>query len=306
MISLLLVLLSSIASAAAAANWTVPARVSVASEDVALADLVERAPARWAAVALGKAPSPGGQRILNRDWVLQRAREVGAEGSIDMPEAVVLTRPGRLVERDDVIRAVEEALSPRLGPGEAMRVVSVGQIGMLPEGELRLRVAAPEGELPAALTVWVDIESNGRKAGQTWARVEMSRSVPVLVLVRSARRGAVLGSGDVEQRLVKAGVSSRQALTDPGEVVGKRLVRSLQAGAPLSATDVEVAPLVEKGDLVHLVARAGAVVATTLGRALEPGRLGEEVRVENVGSGRIVQGVLRESGVVDVRSSFGR
>jgi flagella basal body P-ring formation protein FlgA len=85
-----------------------------------------------------------------------------------------------------------------------------------------------------------------------------------------------------------------------------QLVRSLSAGSQVSSFDVEEVPGVEKGQAVQLVARVGSVVATTTGRALERARIGEGVRVENVGSGRVLQGTLRETGIVEIRSDFGR
>ncbi|MBE0617101.1 MAG: flagellar basal body P-ring formation protein FlgA, partial [Proteobacteria bacterium] len=59
-------------------------------------------------------------------------------------------------------------------------------------------------------------------------------------------------------------------------------------------------PAVQRGDAVQLVAQVGGVTATTVGRALEAGRVGERVRVENIGSGRTVAGVLLDGGLVDV------
>ena len=43
-------------------------------------------------------------------------------------------------------------------------------------------------------------------------------------------------------------------------------------------------------------------MASAAGKALEEGRVGEGVRVENLATGRVVQGILRERGVVDVAS----
>jgi flagella basal body P-ring formation protein FlgA len=181
----------------------------------------------------------------------------------------------------------------------------VGLPGLVPDGELTLSVCEPEGDLAPASTIWVDVLSGGRKSGRAWARVEVSRSRAVVVLARGARKGDVVRSEDLEVRTPK-GAPPRSALTDPGDAVGKRLVRSLPAGAPLSAGDVAVQPLVEKGDLVRLVVKVGSVTATTTGRAAESGRAGDQVRVENPASGRVVQGTLLESGIVEVHAGLER
>jgi flagella basal body P-ring formation protein FlgA len=287
--------------APAAERVVVADRVAVSAEDVTLADLVTDAPSAWSGVALGKAPRPGSQRVLNRDWVLARARTVGADAALDLPETVVLTRGSATVEREAVVRAVETALAGKVGPGQGVRVTSVGLPGPLPQGDLTLSVCEPEGELTAPATVWVDVLSDGRKAGRAWARVEAGAGVgsAVVVLGRSARKGDVLGAADLAFRPAKSAARG-PALVDPADAIGKRLVRGLSAGVPVTAADLETPPAVAKGDLVRLVARVGSVTAVTSGKALEAGRLGEGIRVENQASGRVVQGVLRERGLVDV------
>jgi flagella basal body P-ring formation protein FlgA len=127
-----------------------------------------------------------------------------------------------------------------------------------------------------------------------------ARSVAaVVVLARGVRKGEVLGAADVELRPAKSAARGT-ALVDPADAVGKRLVRGLSAGVPVTAADLETPTAVAKGDLVRLVARVGSVTAVTSGKALEAGRVGEGIRVENQASGRVVQGVLRERGLVDV------
>lgn len=283
-------------------TWTVAPRVTVGADDLRLSDLVSGAPASWSSVALGKSPRPGSERTLNRAWILQRAREVGADRLLDAPETVVVARAGRTIDREEVVRAVEEALGR--GGRSAVRVTSVGLPGKVPEGDVSLNVLPPEGDPAAGTTVWVDVVCQGKVAGRAWARVEGSRGGGALALVRSLRRGDVVRPEDVEVRPDKP--VRGQNLTDPAHVVGKRATRNVAAGTALSAGDVEEVPGVEKGQPVQLVARVGGITATTTGRALERARIGEGVRVENLGSGRVLQGILREPGVVEIRSDFGR
>ncbi|MEW6489401.1 MAG: flagellar basal body P-ring formation chaperone FlgA [Thermodesulfobacteriota bacterium] len=282
---------------AQASSYRVAPRVSVAAEDVTLADLVPGAPRGWTQVALGRAPRPGSERVLSGAWVLQRARQVGAEGLLLVPEDVVLVRGGRDIAREDVEEAVERALAGRLGPGEELRVTSVSLPRPVTEGILELQAVVPEGALSSPATVWVDVLVDGERAARAWARVEMFRSSPVLVLAREVRRGDVLSPEDVA---VQSGSPGPGALADPLEAVGRRAVRRLPAGAPLAARDLESVPAVKRGDTVRLVARVGGVTATTLGKALETAGVGDTLRVENLSSGRSLAGVLRDGGVVDV------
>ena len=56
----------------------------------------------------------------------------------------------------------------------------------------------------------------------------------------------------------------------------------------------------ERGDTVRLVARAGGVTASAVGKVLQSGGVGDRVEVENLGSGRTVSGVVQDGGVVEV------
>jgi len=286
-----------LAASAAHGGYAVAPRVSVAAEEVTLADLVPGAPASWAQVALGRAPRPGGERVLSGAWVLQRARQVGAAGALSVPDDVVLERGGREVGRDEVVRAVEQALAGRLGAGEQLRITTVSLPGPVRDGTVELQALLPEGSLPSPATVWVDVLVEGQRAARAWARVETFRSRPVLVLNRDVRRGDVLDATDVE---VRPGDAGEAALTEPEQAVGRRAVRNLAAGVAVGARDLESVPAVGRGDTVRLVARVGGVVASTLGKALESAGVGDTLRVENLASGRTLAGVLRDGGVVDV------
>jgi len=282
---------------AAVAAIPIAPRIVVGAEAVSLADLVSDAPAAWAQVALGPAPRPGGERALSGAWVLQRARQVGAEDQLEVPEDVVLFRPGDEVSRDEMVQAVERALAPRLGDGERLRVTSVSLPGPVPAGLRELSVRSPAGNLPSPATIWVDVQVAGERAARAWARVETYRSRPVVALTRDVRRDEVLEAEDVELR---GGEDVADALGEPGQAVGRRAVRNLAAGTALSGRDLESVSAVGRGDAVILVARVGAVVATAPGKALEAAGVGDTLRVENAVSRQSLTGVLRDGGVVDV------
>lgn len=290
-------------TAPAFAGYAVSPRVSVNHEEVTLADLVPGAPVEWSKVALGRAPRPGGERTLPREWLLRRAEQARARDALDVSGDVVLTRPGQSVARENVVRAVEEALAGEIGAQERVRILSVGLPGTVPSGDLQLRVNLPDGPIPSPTTLWVDVFSDGHRAGRAWARVEVFRGRPTLLLVRNVRRGQVLTAEDVE---VRAGEAPWGALSDPADAVGKRMVRALRANSALLERDLEAVPVVDRGDTVLLVAKVGGVMASVPGKALESAGVGEMVRVENLSSGQTVSGLLRDGGVVAVTAGRGR
>lgn len=285
------------------AEYLVASRISVDTERVTLADLVPDAPANWQKVALGRSPRPGSERVLDRAWVLQRARQVGAEGELSLEGDVVVSRPGLQVGRQEVIDAVERALLPRLHPGEKLRVESVGLPRQVSPGDLKLVARLPDGEIPSPATIWVDLQDGEVRVGRAWVRLEIFRGRPVLVATRRLRRGDVIGPEDVE---VRSGNDLGGAYVEPSQVVGKQLKRTLRAGAPIAPRDLKSVPVVDRGDMVRVIARVGGVVASTVGKSMETAGVGDLVRVENLQSGRMLTGILQEGGVVEVSAGYRR
>ena len=71
------------------------------------------------------------------------------------------------------------------------------------------------------------------------------------------------------------------------------VVRDIAAGTPLRSSDVRRALLVKQGQLVMLTISQGssfAIVARV--EALQDGRLGDQIRLKNPESGRLLSGVV--------------
>jgi flagella basal body P-ring formation protein FlgA len=89
-------------------------------------------------------------------------------------------------------------------------------------------------------------------------------------------------------------------LTDPEEAVGKKAVRSIQAGQSITSQMVEDPPAVKKGSRVLVRARTDLISVTTQGKVMEDGRLGDEVRVLNLSSGKEIFATVKSPGQVEV------
>ncbi|MAH74020.1 MAG: flagella basal body P-ring formation protein FlgA [Cellvibrionales bacterium TMED49] len=70
------------------------------------------------------------------------------------------------------------------------------------------------------------------------------------------------------------------------------VIRTIQAGSPLRASDVQVASLINKGDTVNLSVTRGSLLITVSMEALESGKMGEQVVLLNPESGERVKAVV--------------
>jgi flagella basal body P-ring formation protein FlgA len=91
-------------------------------------------------------------------------------------------------------------------------------------------------------------------------------------------------------------------MDDPTVVVGLTASRSISSGAVITNQFLLGAKAVQRGQSVTLVADAGGMSVRMAGRALTDGLVNQRVRVVNISSGRIVEGVARSEQIVEIIS----
>lgn len=130
--------------------------------------------------------------------------------------------------------------------------------------------------------------------------VTVVRQVPVLILQHAAARGAHLAPTDVTVQTRTVNGYSSAFLGSPTELSGRSTERTLAAGTPLTVDMFTADPIVRRGQDVTLVVQAGGIEVRAAGRALQDARPGARLKVENVTSQKIVEGVAESSNVVVV------
>lgn len=128
------------------------------------------------------------------------------------------------------------------------------------------------------------------------ARVDMYR--PVVVASRNLARGTTVDEGDIEVELHNTS-QLRQGFVDTEQsVLGMELRRPVRRGEPFRANQLVEPLAVQRGDEVRLQAEAGGIVVSTRGTAMGNGRVGQQIRVMNNRSERIVTGEIVAPGLV--------
>ena len=76
--------------------------------------------------------------------------------------------------------------------------------------------------------------------------------------------------------------------------------RPISGGAFLTNQQLVAAKAVQRGQSVTLVADLGGMSVRMAGKALSDGFINQRVRVENLSSGKIVEGIARSEQVVEI------
>lgn len=189
------------------------------------------------------------------------------------------------------------------------RTAGMGQVFVHADAlDPRLHLPACEAPLQAALAgdgalraqVPVGVRCSGTRPWSIYLVVRTESEVPVLVARRALPRDATPRMQDftVETRRV-AGLSAQFA-GDAAALDGRRLRRPVSAGETLAIDALAVAPVIRRGEQVTLLARAGAMEIRVAAIALSDGRPDEHIRVQNPASQRVIEGVVRAAGLVEV------
>jgi flagella basal body P-ring formation protein FlgA len=84
-----------------------------------------------------------------------------------------------------------------------------------------------------------------------------------------------------------------QVVTSIKDLENGEMVRDVPAGTPLRSHDVRRAVLVKQGQMILLsVGVPGGFAITARVEALQDGKMGEQVRLKNADSGRLLTGVV--------------
>ena len=115
----------------------------------------------------------------------------------------------------------------------------------------------------------------------------------VVVAKQLLRSGTTVSPDLLEEQEVPSQGVDLQAVTSVKDLENGEMVRDMQAGIPLRSHDVRRAILVKQGQVVILtVGQSSGFAISARVEALQDGRMGEQIRLKNPESGRILSGVV--------------
>lgn len=272
------------------------AQVEVSGEYVRLGDLFEH-PGSKADLPVFRAPAPGGAGTIRAARLVRVAQDNGLDWDNPrrIPE-VRVTRIGLLIGEDEIREQIAATLGDKAGNGgertfeisftsdPAPLYVASDQA---PSAEvMQVRFSRRSGRFSAVIAAPADDPAAIRRT-YTGRAVEVSR---VPVLVHSIRRGAVISAGDVELRNVPLRRIESTTVTDIADLVGMAVTRTIRAGYPVRARDIEQPQIVHRNDMVTVRHKVPGLLLTARAKALESGALGDVIEIRNATSNRIIHG----------------
>ncbi len=169
---------------------------------------------------------------------------------------------------------------------ETVRVRCLGN----PTWQLYLRVVLKPGVAPGLVPQGVT-PSTGALASENGATVGGTRKVVVATQVM--RTGSIANRELLREVEVSAQGSEAQLIVSLSEAENSEFVREVQPGVPLHTYDLRRAVVIKQGQVVTLtVGQGNGFNITARVEALQDGKIGEQIRLKNPESGRLLTGIV--------------
>ncbi|NQY27085.1 MAG: flagellar basal body P-ring formation protein FlgA [Piscirickettsiaceae bacterium] len=123
---------------------------------------------------------------------------------------------------------------------------------------------------------------------------------PVIVATKRLLAKQIVTKSDIRIEQKDIGTLYRGHASDMTLFIGQQLKYSIAMGTVIDPQSLLERKLVHRGEHIILIAKAGAMEVRMSGKALADAKRGQRVRVRNLSSKRIVEGVVDGPGIVRV------
>ena len=139
--------------------------------------------------------------------------------------------------------------------------------------------------------------------GSRWTiYVPVSLSIygDVAISTRNLQRGEKIQHGDFVMKRTNTSSIGQNFMDDAQSVIGMVVHRPIRSGSVIKAQDIKEPIIVAKGETITLLANQGALQVSSEGVALSNGKMGEQIRVQNAHSRRIIDARVVGAGRAEV------
>ena len=134
------------------------------------------------------------------------------------------------------------------------------------------------------------------------ARIEMLTEVPVLS--RAMKQGETIQAQDITWQKIPSRRLQGTVLTMVDDIIGRQpRGHLLPSNTPIRKHDVVKQQLIKRGSMVMAYVDNQGIMIQLQAKAMDSGAMGDEVRIQNADSLKILKGVVQESGTVKIQTA---
>jgi flagella basal body P-ring formation protein FlgA len=213
--------------------------------------------------------------------------------------ATTLADPQDLTQLESLARSTAARLLPPLTEHQRLQVVPISERLRFPRCANPVSAAAAPG-LRATGRVLIELRCDASPPWHLYVPVRVVGTSPVAVAAHALIPGTLLTDKDVRIEQQDTNRLPPGYLDDASIAVGLTVARGIAGGAVLTNQMLLGSKIVQRGQAVTLIAGSGGFSVRMAGRALSDGLINQRVRVENLSSGKVVEGIARSEQVVEI------
>lgn len=252
-------------------------------------------------IVVGSSPKVGEKMTIEGTDILAKLRSEGVrldQIRYSLPRQVVVTRAFREVTTDELELALASFLEREDRQIDVKKLVVERPVRIPPDSD-GVEVVALSAAQPGRFgvdfrsrTASDEVRFQLRAIGDEW------RLMPVAA--KPLKRGEVVSGEAVELMKMSSSVVGRDTVENISDIVGHAVTRDLGQGELFRVATLSIPPVVRAGARVTLLVKHGRLEASATGVALENGGIGQEIKVRNDVSKRMITGKVVEEGLVSV------
>jgi flagella basal body P-ring formation protein FlgA len=146
----------------------------------------------------------------------------------------------------------------------------------------------------------VEFEGEDRKLRVSYVAFRVYEKKKLFYTKRALSKGSPVSPDDLGSKETYISESELIYPKDSQDVIGKILKKDVAAGTVLTTLILDSPQVIRRGEMVTIIGENKLLLVKTKGKAEEPGRVGERIRVRNLSSDREVVGRVADNGTVIV------
>jgi flagella basal body P-ring formation protein FlgA len=259
-----------------------------------------------AGVYITRAPQPGRTATIRLAYLEHKLVAAGIpleQVEWLVPAAITVQRAAQEIDPEWVRAMVEDYLSrtePYKSGNFQLMNLRTSTLPLLPTGELGYKIMPQAMISPTQLGLTMYITVNDVEEARIRVSGQVDLIVKAVVAAKHLEKDHMIEPGDLRLARVNLSHLPNGAMTDLKAAEGMALRRRMTPGQPVLARDLSKVDVVNRGDMVTILAVSGTLKVTSRGVARQGGSVGETITVVNSRSQKSVLATVIAPNIVQV------
>lgn len=259
-------------------------------------------------INLGSAPLPGNSMILTNELLGMRMSGVSLNYSDItwyVPDNITITANSQTITGQELLVTAQKYIKNNIAGDITDYTIdcnSLPQDIIIRPGDISLKAVLPYGvRYNVPTNVVINVMSDDLLVKKVELRFNVKRYEQVVALAKPLLPNQIINNDDLN--IIRMDISKipQGYIKDRDKIVGKVVLRILPADTVINTGMLYNPIIITKSSTVNIIYQNGSIEVTASGTAIQDGREGETIRVQNEVSKKIVSAVVVDKNTVVIK-----